>query len=136
MIDFSRCLKYKSKNNGTHIAYQQFSNKDELNPSASRSKLDDNAFTSVNHQIGIQSSRRDDIESLMFLILYMVKGKLPWYGQGGGSNSNSISGVINNEEKPDTSPNINLAPPEKKSVLGGRHNVGSLAQMPGTSTSL
>ena len=35
-------------------------------------------FSSANAQRGNQQSRRDDIESLGYTILYLMKGKLPW----------------------------------------------------------
>jgi serine/threonine protein kinase len=36
------------------------------------------AFTSVNGQQGYAQSRRDDLESLAYTIIYLVRGDLPW----------------------------------------------------------
>ncbi len=70
VIDFSKSTVYKSKSKNVHIPYQHRNKQDSSNV--------DNTFTSVNYQLGVQSSRRDDIESFMYLILFMFKGKLPW----------------------------------------------------------
>jgi hypothetical protein len=66
--DFGRCKKYKTKATGQHIAYKenlQYS----FNP----------AFASINAHNNVQSSRRHDLESLLYMINYMRFGKLPWY---------------------------------------------------------
>jgi casein kinase I family protein HRR25 len=38
----------------------------------------DPIFASINAHNHIQLSRRDDIESLLYLIVYFKVGKLPW----------------------------------------------------------
>lgn len=38
----------------------------------------DPIYASTHEHLGIESSRRDDIESLAYLTLFMLKGKLPW----------------------------------------------------------
>ena len=76
MTDFGKSTIYKSKNKGVHIPYQTTNSYEHISF--------DHVFMSVNCQLGVQASRRDDIESFMYLILYLFKGRLPWiYGEHG-----------------------------------------------------
>ena len=37
-------------------------------------------YSSINSHLGLTQSRRDDLESLVYVIVYLVKGRLPWQG--------------------------------------------------------
>jgi casein kinase 1 len=37
-------------------------------------------YLSINCHLGLTPSRRDDLESLVYVIVYLVKGRLPWQG--------------------------------------------------------
>jgi serine/threonine protein kinase len=67
MVDFGRCKKYKDTGMNQHIGYKE-------NVIYSYNST----FASINAHNNVQYSRRDDIESLLYMILYMRLGKLPW----------------------------------------------------------
>ncbi|CAG9325680.1 unnamed protein product [Blepharisma stoltei] len=66
MIDFGLAKKYINSYQ-KHIAY-----KDGLNVMGTL------RFLSINTHHGIEQSRRDDLESFVYLMIYLIKGKLPW----------------------------------------------------------
>jgi serine/threonine protein kinase len=37
-------------------------------------------YSSINRHLGLTPSRGDDLESLVYVIVYLVKGSLPWQG--------------------------------------------------------
>jgi casein kinase I family protein HRR25 len=37
-------------------------------------------YASINCHLGLTPSRRDDLESLVYVIVYLVKRRLPWQG--------------------------------------------------------
>lgn len=37
-------------------------------------------YMSINTQLGIEQSRRDDIEAIIHILVFCIKGRLPWQG--------------------------------------------------------
>lgn len=65
MIDYGLAKKFKKDNN-----HAPFSQKKSLKGTV--------RYSSINTHLGIDQSRRDDMQSLGYILLYMLLGKLPW----------------------------------------------------------
>ena len=68
IIDFGLAKKYKSER-GNHVKF-----------TLTKHITGTPRFCSINAMRGVEQSRRDDLESLSYLILYFLKGSLPWQG--------------------------------------------------------
>ena len=67
IIDFGLSKKYRSSRTGRHISFSK------------RKYFSGNLkYSSVNNLKGIISSRRDDLESLGYMLIYLYKNILPW----------------------------------------------------------
>tara|TARA_B110000008_G_C16958944_1_gene559346 strand:- start:1498 stop:2373 length:876 start_codon:yes stop_codon:yes gene_type:complete len=87
LIDFGLSKRYWI--NDSHIPYRD--NKRGLTGTP--------RYCSIGSHLGVEQSRRDDLESLGYVLIYLSKGKLPWMGLGGRKKMRSSDSTHNKHQQ-------------------------------------
>ena len=91
LLDFGLAKKYRS--NVTLVQY----------PLINKKKLTGTPrYASINALRGFEQSRRDDLESVGYVLMYFLRGGLPWQGMHGKNKEDRYKNIL--QKKIDTSP--------------------------------
>ncbi|XP_023735961.1 casein kinase 1-like protein HD16 [Lactuca sativa] len=91
LVDLGLASKWRDTSSGNHVDYDQ-------KPDVFRGTV---RYASVHAHLGRTGSRRDDLESLAYTLVFLLKGKLPWQGFVGEN-----KGFLVCKKKMATSPDI------------------------------
>ena len=90
LLDFGLAKKYRSS---TTLVHYPLINKKKLTGTA--------RYASINAMRGYEQSRRDDLEAVGYVLMYFLRGSLPWQGLSGKNKEERYRRILN--KKLDTS---------------------------------
>lgn len=104
LVDLGLASRWKDVSTGKHVDYDQ-------RPDIFRGTV---RYASVHAHLGRTGSRRDDLESLAYTLIFLLRGRLPWQGYQGDT-----KGFLVCKSKMATSPETMccLCPPPFKKFL-------------------
>ena len=71
IIDFGIAKEFWNMSTSVHIPFRQ-----------GQCLTGTPAFASINNHLGVEPGRRDDLESLTYMLIYFLQGSLPWLTSG------------------------------------------------------
>lgn len=91
MTDFGLAQPYVNFETGSHIPYKE-----------GKRMTGTARFASIHTQRGVEQSRRDDLESLAYSLIYFLRGSLPWQNMHAATNEEKLRRIL--QCKTNTSP--------------------------------
>lgn len=82
-IDFGLAKFYRDPRSHQHAPYRE-----------GRSLTGTARYASLNAHLGIEQSRRDDLESIGYVLVYFLKGTLPWQGLNANTKAQKYNAIM------------------------------------------
>ena len=79
LIDYGLAKRFKDNKTNQHIPYRE-----------KRPFIGTARYASINAHLGLEQSRRDDLMSIGYILIYLLKGVLPWQGIKGKDKINQL----------------------------------------------
>jgi casein kinase I family protein HRR25 len=83
IVDFGLAKRYRDAKTLLHIPSRE-----------SRGVTGTARYASINAHLGLELSRRDDIESLAYVLIYFCRGSLPWQGRKAATRREALDRVL------------------------------------------
>lgn len=88
MLDFGLCKRYRDSQTLQHISYK-----------ANKALTGTARYASIATHMGLEQSRRDDLEALAYVLIYFLRGALPWQGLQGDTKHDKYTKIMERKQR-------------------------------------
>lgn len=113
IIDFGLAKRYRDAKTQQHIPYRD-----------GKSLTGTARYASLSTHNGIEQSRRDDVEGLAYVLIYFLKGALPWQGLPARNKKEKYDSIKKKKEETSIEELCSGLPPELGQLLAYSRGLG------------